>query len=115
MYAQLTSFDGPRSDELIQASRRAGVERIGPALKADPYLRDQLIALLVLRQANGAEVIVTMLKSQEALHHAQQVIMSTELLPGEDPALLPGPDRVEIYDVIHSDFGSHLALSEGKS
>ena len=26
--------------------------------------------------------------------------MSTELLPGEDPALLPGPDRVELYPVI---------------
>ncbi len=25
--------------------------------------------------------------------------MSTELLPGEDPALLPGPDRIELYAV----------------
>ena len=31
---------------------------------------------------------------------AQKAIMSTELLPGEDPALLPGPDRVELYPVI---------------
>ncbi len=25
--------------------------------------------------------------------------MSAELLPGEDPALLPGPDRIEIFHV----------------
>ena len=26
--------------------------------------------------------------------------MATELLPGEDPALLPGPDRIELYPVL---------------
>jgi hypothetical protein len=26
--------------------------------------------------------------------------MAAELLPGEDPALLPGPDRVELYPVL---------------
>jgi hypothetical protein len=25
--------------------------------------------------------------------------MSTELMPGEDPALLPSPDRIEIHHV----------------
>jgi hypothetical protein len=30
--------------------------------------------------------------------------MATELAPGEDPALLPGPDRVEIHRVT----GHHL-------
>jgi hypothetical protein len=29
--------------------------------------------------------------------------MNTELLPGEDPALLPGPDRLELYPVIDVD------------
>jgi hypothetical protein len=28
------------------------------------------------------------------------VIMSTELLPGEDPALLSEPDRVEVVEVV---------------
>jgi hypothetical protein len=26
--------------------------------------------------------------------------MSTELLPDEDPSLLPGPDRIELYPVL---------------
>ena len=29
-------------------------------------------------------------------------IMGTELLPGEDPALLPGPDRVDLHRVLHA-------------
>jgi hypothetical protein len=32
----------------------------------------------------------------------QQAIMSTDLLPGEDPALLPGPDRVDLHRVLHA-------------
>ena len=31
---------------------------------------------------------------------ASKAIMATKLLPGEDPALLPGPDRIELYPVL---------------
>lgn len=99
MYAQLTFFDGPRSDELVQASRRAGQERIAPAMQTDPRMREELVAVYVLNQPDGAEVVITLVKTEEALRHGEQVIMSTQLLPGEDPGLLPGPDRVEIYHV----------------
>ena len=99
MYAQLTFFDGPRSDEMVRASRRAGQERIAPAMQADPHMRDQLVEVYVLNQPNGAEVVITLVKTEEALRHSEQVIMSTQLLPGEDPGLLPGPDRVEVYQV----------------
>jgi hypothetical protein len=100
MYAQLTYFDGPRSAELVAASERAGRERISPAVTADPRLKEELVALYVLRQPNGGEVMVAIVQSEDTLRHAQQVIMNTELLSGEDPALLPGPDRVEIYQVV---------------
>jgi len=100
MYAQLTYFDGPRSAELVAASERAGRERISPAVTADPRLQEELVALYVLRQPNGGEVMVAIVQSEDTLRHARQVIMNTELLPGEDPALLPGPDRVEIYQVV---------------
>jgi hypothetical protein len=36
--------------------------------------------------------------------------MATELMPAEDPALLPGPDRVEIHRVT----GHHLAAASTK-
>lgn len=100
MHAQLTYLDGPRSAELVAASERAGRERIKPAVLRDPQLRDELVAMYVLRQPDGGEVIVTVVRSEDALVRGRDVIMSTELLPGEDPALLPGPDRVEIYEVI---------------
>ena len=36
--------------------------------------------------------------------------MSTELLPGEDPELLGGPDRISFYRLVHAD----LPITEGK-
>jgi hypothetical protein len=35
------------------------------------------------------------------------VVREAKLLPGEDPALLPGPDRIETYRVV--DTGFHVA------
>ena len=51
-----------------------------------------------------SSVIVTLATSVETLDAAQRAVMATELTPGEDPALLPGPDRVEIHRVT----GHHL-------
>lgn len=100
MYAQLTCFDGPRSAEMIAASERATKDRIEPAIAADERLSDQLVAKYVLRQEDGGEVMVTIVTSAEALRRGQELVMASELLPGEDPALLPGADRVEIYRVV---------------
>jgi hypothetical protein len=44
-------------------------------------------------------VIITLTTSVETLDAAERAAMSTELMPGEDPALLPGPDRIEIHHV----------------
>ena len=100
MHAQLAFFEGPRSPELVAAMDRASVERIEPAILNDPFARSELIANYVLRQPDGGAVMVTITRTEAGLRRGQEVVMSTELLPGEDPALLPGPDRVEIYDVV---------------
>jgi len=55
----------------------------------------------VLRRADGSEVVVSFAETEQALIDAQKAIMATELLPGERPELLEGPDRVEIYPVVH--------------
>ncbi len=112
MYAQLTYFDGPRTDEQVAATRRAGLERIEPAIKADDELSDQLVATYVLAAPDGGEVVINIVKTEAALRRAQQVVMSTELLPGEDAALLPGPDRVEVYGVVHADTYTVLTSAE---
>jgi len=102
MYAQLTYFDGPRSPELIATADRAGRERIEPAILARQDLRDDLVAAYVLRREDGGEITVVIVEHEHTLDRAVEVIMGTELLPGEDPALLPGPDRVERYEVVRT-------------
>ncbi len=102
MYAQLTYFDGPRSPELIAAADRAGRERIEPAILARSDLRDDLVAVYVLRRPDGGEITLVIVQDEDTLDKAVEVVLATELLPGEDPALLPGPDRLERYEVVRT-------------
>ncbi|SDT17625.1 hypothetical protein SAMN04488543_3216 [Friedmanniella luteola] len=105
MYAQITTFDGPRSAELVAASDVANRERIQPALRQDAQLQQALAVNLVLRRPDGAEMIITVAQSTEALHRGGELIMATELLPGEDPVLLPGPSRIETWSVVDATAG----------
>ena len=96
MYAQLTYFDGPHSPEQLAARDFAGTERILPAVSE----LGRSFRVYRLRRDDGSEVVITVGDSEQALLDAQKAIMGTELLPGEDPALLRGPDRIELYPVI---------------
>ena len=96
MHAQLTYFDGPQTPEQLAAADFAAQERILPTVsKLGHPLR-----VYLLRRHDGSGIVLSIADSEQALLDAQQAIMSTELLPGEDPALLPGPDRIELYPVI---------------
>ena len=107
MHAQLTYFDGPRTPEQVAADDFAGQERIRPAVgKLGHAFR-----VYRLRRQDGSAVVVTIADTKQALLDAQKAIMSTDLLPGEDPALLPGPDRIELYPVI----GVHDVNPPGES
>ena len=99
MYAQVIYFDGPRSPELVAAEDFATRERIRPAISRLGHR----YRVYLLRRDDGSELVVTIADSEQALLDGQKAIMSTELLPGEDPALLPGPDRLELYPVIEAD------------
>jgi hypothetical protein len=99
-YARLMSFDGPRAPEQAAAEDLAGRQRIWPAIHA----LSGLAGIYVLRGSDLSSVVVTLATSVETLDAAQRAVMATELTPGEDPALLPGPDRVEIHRVT----GHHL-------
>ena len=96
MYAQLTYFDGPRSPEQLAAADFAGRERILPAVSSLGHP----IRVYRLRRDDGSQVVIAIADSEQVLLDAQKAIMATELLPGEDPALLPGPDRIELYPVL---------------
>ena len=69
---------------------------------ADDTLRAAHHATYVLRQPDGGEIVIVVADDEAALDLAGKVIGSAPLLPGEDPALLPGPDRVVRYPVIHA-------------
>jgi len=96
MYAQLTYFDGPRTPAQVAAADFAGTHRIAPAVAKVPGVQHAY----VLRREDGSEIVVSFAETEQALVEAQKAIMGTELLPDEDPALLTGPDRVEIYPVV---------------
>jgi hypothetical protein len=115
MYAQLTYFDGPRSPELVAAGDRASRERIQPTLLADPEMRGQLVANYTLRQHDGAEVVVTLVESEKALRRGRELILGTDLLPGEDPMLLPGPDRVEVFEVVATYTENRSTVAAGEN
>jgi hypothetical protein len=100
MFAQLTMFHGPRSAALVAASERAGRERIDPLLRSHPDIQRDLVARYVLRQPDGGEAVLVLSRTQSALDQAAELIRTSELLPGEDPTLLPGPSQVERYEVV---------------
>jgi hypothetical protein len=93
-------FDGPRAPEQVAAEDLAGRQRIWPAIRN----LGGLVGVYVLRRPDLGFVVITLTTSAEALDATARAVMSTELLPGEDPALLPGPDCIEIHHVT----GYHL-------
>ena len=94
-YARLMYFDGPRAPEQAAAEDLAGHQRLWPAIRG----LSGLVGMYVLRGPDLGSVVITLATSVEALDATARAVMSTELMPGEDPALLPGPDRIEIHHV----------------
>lgn len=94
--ASVVTFAGPVSEAVDEAGRRAARDRIAPAM------RDHAggVRLLSLWQPElRRQVLITLATSVEALEEAGRKINSLPLLPGEDVALLPGPDHVEMFRV----------------
>ncbi|MGH3716420.1 MAG: hypothetical protein ACRDT4_23610 [Micromonosporaceae bacterium] len=94
-YAQLVWFDGPRSVAQTAADERSGRERAWPAIRNLPGL----VRTIALSGRDRAMVVLTLTTDAETIDAAQRAVRSTTLLPGEDPALLGGPDRVDLCAV----------------
>src|SRR6266542_1349588 len=89
---------GPRPFELTrdEAARFAGTQRLAPVLRTVPGL----VRMLVLWHPTERRMAVLHLATSiAALEAVSEAVMSTKLLPGEDPALLPGPDRITLLRV----------------
>jgi hypothetical protein len=101
--AALVWFEGPVSEPVLAAVRRANAERIGPRMESHA---GSVRALDLWQPERRRMLVVVLAESVEAVEDAQRVILSMPLLPGEDPALLPGPDRVDLYQVLSVHAGS---------
>ena len=99
MLAQVIQFNGPRSAEMLAASDRAGRDRLGPTLMADPRVLEDFVAMLTLRKQDGTELKILLMRRPDGFDVVRDVVMSSKLLPGEDVALLPGPDLIDTYTV----------------
>jgi hypothetical protein len=95
-HARLLYFDGPRTPEQVAAADFGGRQRIWPAIRDI----SGLISVYLLRGDDLGWIVVTLATSVDTLDAAQRAVMAADLLPGEDRALLPGPDRIEIHNVI---------------
>ena len=104
-YMNVVEFSGPRSEEWVAAEQRAATDRLGPATMGI----DGIVSVTRMRAADNAYMVVILAESVDAFDAAAQAIMSTKLLPGEDPALLGGPDRISFYRLVHAD----LPITEG--
>jgi hypothetical protein len=93
--ARLLYFDGPRAPEQTAAADLAGKQRIWPAIRG----LSGLVGVYVLLGRDLGSVVITLATSVDTLDAAERAVMATALAPGEDPALLPGPDRIEIHRV----------------
>jgi hypothetical protein len=98
-YMQVTVFDGPRSPQWADAERFASTRRLWPAVRDIAGI----ICTLRLQAPDNAVTLVTLAESADAIDETIRKIMSTALLPEEDPDLLTGPDRVGIYRLMHAD------------
>ena len=109
--ARILYFDGPRAPEQVAAEDWAGRERLWPATRN----LDGLVGLYVLRAPDGGAVIITLATSVAAIDALQRAVMSTQLLPGEDPALLGGPDGIELHQVAAYQMAAEpVASTEGR-
>ena len=108
-HARLLYFDGPRTPEQVAAADFGGRQRIWPAIRE----LSGLVSVYLLRGHDLGWIVVTFATSVDTLDAAQRAVMAADLLPGEDRALLPGPDRIEIHNVtgyqVHA--GQHATIS----
>lgn len=107
--ASVVEFDGPRDAVQVAADQRASRERVAPAAMQV----EGTLGALVLRAADGGMVTVAFADSPASLEAGSRTILSTPLLPGEDPALLGGPDRYTVCTVQGDEVAAVLRSSVG--
>jgi len=99
LFAQVFWINGTGNPAVADAAERDGRERIDPAIRDV----EGLVGTLAFRSADHRILVVGTATSLETHTEVGNRIMRTPLLPGEDPALLPGYDRRELGRVVRAD------------
>ncbi len=96
MFAQVTWLNGDGDRARADAAEHAGRDRIWPAVREI----GGIVEVLALRTDDHRVVVVGLATDRETHDEVQRTIMATALLPDEDPALLPGAERVDLVRVL---------------
>jgi hypothetical protein len=99
LFAQVTWMNGDGAPERADAAERGGRDRIWPAVREF----EGIVDVFALRSEDHRVVVVALTTDTETHDRIHEAIVATELLPGEDPALLPGPDRITVARVLRAD------------
>jgi heme-degrading monooxygenase HmoA len=97
MIVRLATFASTTPDVRAEAIRNLR-ERFQPALIAQPGF----IAGYWAEAEDGRLVSITVWESEAAAEQAGVAANATPLLPGQDPAKIPSPERVDTLRVISS-------------
>ena len=82
--------------EAAEVSRHNLLERFLPALKA----QEGFVGGFWLNGEDGRHLSITVWESEEAMRLGAAQANATPLLPGQDPAKIPGPDSSEFCEVV---------------
>jgi hypothetical protein len=96
----LMQFETPMSQARFDAGQRGAKERIQPTVAKVPGA-GRIVTLWDAERR--ALVVFAFATSMDALDASGRTANSTELLPGEDPALLTGPTRYDVCTVVASE------------
>ena len=99
LFAGVAWINGAGDPAVADAADRGGRERINPAIRDV----EGLVGVLVFRSADHRIVVVGTATALETHRAVADRIARTELLPDEDPALLPGYDRLELGRALRAD------------
>lgn len=105
LFAQVVRVNGEGDRARADAAERDGRERIWPAVQGI----EGIVEVLALRSADDRIVIVAMAVDRETHEEVGRTILTTPLLPDEDPALLTGPDAVDVVRVLSADLPAAVA------
>jgi hypothetical protein len=92
----LLDFEGPQSPARLAAAEAAFEQRIKPIFERLPGC---VRVLVLVHPETRAQVVVHLNDSFERLAEVERAVTTSPLLPGEDAALLPGPDRATVLTV----------------